>query len=153
MIVFVDFDGVLHPEGCTPAKHFMHAENLFQCLESYHVELVISSTWRERQTLETLKDKMGKLGSMVIDVTPSYKDIDLSSYPERIHTYHRHIECLEWMRRNRKPWDLWLAIDDRSYLFTPFFKDVVLCEPSVGITPQTLLNLQENLSIVRKTTG
>lgn len=54
--LFLDFDGVLHPEFCHESKHFMHREAFEAVMRVLsNVDLVISSTWRHHRSLEELR--------------------------------------------------------------------------------------------------
>ncbi|WP_158592272.1 HAD domain-containing protein [Noviherbaspirillum sedimenti] len=49
MILFLDFDGALHPEFCNQGEELLcHREKLEMILHDYsQVEIVISSIWRQ----------------------------------------------------------------------------------------------------------
>ena len=49
------------------------------------------------------------------------------------------------MRANRQSYDLWLAIDDRPYLFEPFFSGVVVTDSRLGATGDALEKLRQEL--------
>lgn len=47
MILFLDFDGVLHPYPCKPEQAFSAAPRLLAVLDDFpHVDVVVSSSWR-----------------------------------------------------------------------------------------------------------
>jgi hypothetical protein len=55
--LFLDFDGVLHPQGGTTDRLFEHSNLLQICLQQIeHIEVVISSSWAEVHPLEHLRD-------------------------------------------------------------------------------------------------
>lgn len=55
-ILFLDFDGVLHPEHCHESKHFCCLPFLEGVLrEIPDCELVITSTWRLHKPLDDLR--------------------------------------------------------------------------------------------------
>lgn len=73
-VVFVDFDGVLHPYGCPEAVHFCRLE-LFEgwLRRRPQVDVVISSTWREtRSVAEWTLFFADDLKQRVIGVTPLF---------------------------------------------------------------------------------
>ncbi|HYD75223.1 HAD domain-containing protein [Ramlibacter sp.] len=45
-VLYLDFDGVLHPATCEPDQRFSRAAALAQALAQFDCELVISSSWR-----------------------------------------------------------------------------------------------------------
>jgi hypothetical protein len=47
-VIFLDFDGVLHAEGCDPASYLCHIERVQDVLREFNngIEIVISSSWR-----------------------------------------------------------------------------------------------------------
>ncbi|WCT24267.1 HAD domain-containing protein [Acidovorax temperans] len=51
-ILFLDFDGVLHPEHCHESKHFCCLPVLEDALrQAPEWQVVISSTWRLQKSL------------------------------------------------------------------------------------------------------
>ena len=55
MLIFLDFDGVLHPDGCNPSSYFSRAPLLEAVLrQSADFEVVISSSWRHRRPFDEL---------------------------------------------------------------------------------------------------
>lgn len=95
------------------------------------VEIVVSSDWRHNHPLDELRSYFSKdIAQRIIGVTPIWTDL-----PELFDSigYKREAECIGWLRQNARGWDNdWTAIDDRSWLFRPFCKQLVLCDPSRG---------------------
>ncbi|AKC88045.1 HAD domain-containing protein [Pseudoxanthomonas suwonensis] len=124
MIVFLDFDGVLHPswELDESGRHrayagpfFVHAPALAELLRPYlaGIEVVISSTWGRKRNLDTLRGLLPpELAARVTDAVhhrlPPLEDIhrghDLASRWAEIAFYREHV------RPDIR--DRWLAIDD-----------------------------------------
>lgn len=132
MILFLDFDGVLHPEPCfDDAKLFCFLPKLESVLRDHpQINIVISSTWRESRSLRELQDLFSQdIAQRVIGVTPCWHD-----YPELLDVvgYQRHAEILAWIRNSDEPWVRWIAIDDKSYLFKPFLKNLVRTQSTIG---------------------
>lgn len=145
-IVFLDFDGVLHPEGCASRHHGMHADALAQVLLKTDARVVVSSTWRLTRSISALKSSMGAaLGSLVLGKTPVYSDLDLAQLPSKLHAYQRHTECVAWMRKHHANPDAWLALDDRPYIFYPFCPNLVVCNARTGLDGQNLDQLAARL--------
>ena len=57
-ILFLDFDGVLHPEHCHESRHFCCLSILEDALRQVpECQIVITSTWRLEQSYETLRKR------------------------------------------------------------------------------------------------
>jgi hypothetical protein len=142
-ILFLDFDGVLHPEFCQPSKYFSQLPLMEDYLRSCpEIFIVISSTWRLNRSLEELKEPFSAdVVDRVLDVTPQYAQ--LSNIPETLVAYHRQAECDGWLRQNQHQTSHWLALDDRSWLFRPFSKHLVLTDGSTGLIAHTINQLQK----------
>lgn len=143
MIVFLDFDGVLHPES-------VDSKNLLLCRlplveevlrEFPQVDIVISSTWRldwsdpSVATVEMRKHFSPDIAQRVVGVTPHHRDLDWKQAPDGLHLWTRQWECEMWLRANRPPGTLWLALDDRPYWFRPFSKNLMEFERNTAFTP------------------
>lgn len=129
MILFLDFDGVLHPVGKRTGGEttFANLPLLEEWLRANkHVNVVISSSWREVMDLEILQHIFSEdLHSRVIDacpIVPSEPD------PE----FCRHAEIMAWIKKNNYQGN-WLALDDTGYEFPPEFPQLVLCDREIGI--------------------
>lgn len=121
MILFLDFDGVLHPESPLSTRvNFEHRPLLWRILrEVPEVEVVFATSWRNSHTLTELVDIITRdggedLAHRFIGVTPT---IDKSSREQR-DLGHRREECLLWIEANRSRFPFWkkdvpwLALDD-----------------------------------------
>lgn len=55
-ILFLDFDGVLHPEHCHESRHFCSLPIMEEALRQVpECRVVITSTWRLEQPYEALR--------------------------------------------------------------------------------------------------
>lgn len=54
-VLFLDFDGVLHPNLAAEGQMFSRAPLLAQALEGLHVDIVVSSSWRFQWELAQLR--------------------------------------------------------------------------------------------------
>lgn len=121
-ILFLDFDGVLHPDPCHKDAFFCKLPLLEGLLcQTPDVGVVISSSWRYDHSLVQLQAIFSpEIRARVIDVTPSVLHPDNSrSLPRDQLQYHRELECREWLRRNATPQTHWVAIDDTVEWFSP----------------------------------
>ncbi|WP_228897684.1 HAD domain-containing protein [Acidovorax sp. Leaf73] len=133
-ILFLDFDGVLHPEHCHESKHFCCLPILEEVLrQAPEWKVVVTSTWRLDQPFEAILQRFSPDIARVIEgVTPKY--CDLSNVPDTLVGYQREAECHAWLRTNDVSHINWLALDDRSWLFRPFSKSLFLIDGREGLT-------------------
>ncbi|MBC3871856.1 HAD domain-containing protein [Undibacterium oligocarboniphilum] len=78
MILFLDFDGFLHPEPCYDDKQlFCCLPRLENVLRDFQiVQTVISSTWREKRSLDELKVFFAAdIAPRIIGATPPWQTI------------------------------------------------------------------------------
>ena len=88
-ILFLDFDGVLHPEHCHESRHFCCLSILEDALRQVpECQIVITSTWRLEQSYEDLLRRFSPdIAAMVEGVTPRYRD--LTNVPNTLVGYER----------------------------------------------------------------
>ena len=114
MLLFLDFDGVLHPNNCGDSKMFSRVALLWQILRTCpSVKVVFSTSWREICSFEELivlvtKNGGEDLASRFIDITPILRDE--GNFPRR------DKEIQNWIKTNGYSC-MWLAIDDMPQLF------------------------------------
>ena len=136
-ILFLDFDGVLHPEHCHESKHFccvpILEDALWRVLEC---QVVIASTWRLEQPLEALRQRFAwDIAVRIAGVTPTFSD--LKQVPDTLVSYPREAECHAWRWANGVPHLPWMALDDRSWNYRPFCNSLLLVDGATGITGVT----------------
>lgn len=150
MILFLDFDGVLHPDPCfDEARLFENAPRLAEVLDAYpEVSVVLSTSWRMQRTLAELVEPLPQgLRERVIDVTPPFSMADA---PASLLPYRRQAECMQWLCVNGEPQTPWLALDDRASLFAPYCEQLILCEPTRGLTEATVARLGSRFAWARQ---
>jgi hypothetical protein len=98
-ILFLEFDGVMHPEFCHDSEHFMHRDGFEAVMRvAPWVELVISSTWRYKRSLAELKALLADdVAARIIGATPRYTQLE--DVPETLVGYEREAECRNWLNR------------------------------------------------------
>ena len=131
-VLFLDIDGVLHPEGCQPDDHFCFAPSFCEIIHSIDPDgtlpIVITSMWRHTHTLDELSSNFSEpVANQIVGVTPNFDKIN----PEKCHALtmkmkalsgvssrpaYRQIEVMDWMA-DHAPNGRWLAIDDRAEYF------------------------------------
>ena len=137
MNLFLDFDGVTHPiTGDT--FHSKCIEYIENALEGLCVQIVISSTWRDKYEIDELRELLGsKLGGLVVGVTPIIDDPFLK--------YIRYHEVLRYLSDNDQGSQPWLALDDTRG-FYPNDAPVIWCNPRTGVTWDEAARLREVLT-------
>ena len=135
LILFLDFDGVLHPDPPSSQHPLWCCASLLSEWLDRHpdVGVVVSSTWRKGRTVEQLKMLLPPaIGTRVIGATPA----------ETVELYTRQVECETWMKNNQSPWVPWMALDDRAWNFRPFEPRLVLTDRRTGLVPADVAKLE-----------
>ncbi|MFO1192372.1 MAG: HAD domain-containing protein [Rhodoferax sp.] len=112
-VLFLDIDGVLHPEMPTDQPPFACLEPFRACLRRVDplaaLPIVISSDWKLHHGLEELRTRLqDDIARQVVGVTP-----DWFGRPDGT----RQKEITAWMAMHASPGAQWLAIDDRAAWF------------------------------------
>ncbi|OQW68722.1 MAG: hypothetical protein BVN34_08600 [Proteobacteria bacterium ST_bin12] len=130
MIIFLDFDGVLHPDAVfKPAKKpielrthgqlMMHAKVLEDILKPFDTSIVLSTSWvRSIGFYKTVKSMPSALASRVIGATWHSNMVDKTVYPyasgqytaDPFNHWSRFQQIEYYVVRNSVK--NWLAIDD-----------------------------------------
>jgi len=149
--LFVDFDGVLHPEFCHASKHCCRLPLLEDVLRATpSVEIVISSTWRQQHAFEALRARFSPdIAPRVVGITPNYAN--LAEIPERLLGYEREAECVAWLREHRASTERWLALDDRQWLFRPFSTHLVQTNGKLGLDAVSAHRLAQRIQEMLRT--
>lgn len=134
-LVFLDFDGVLHP-GL--AGTFIYLPD-FEAFLAAHpdVGVVFSTSWREQESFESLVEFFSQsLRPRFLGVTPQSAGGPGS----------RWRECHEWVVEHdfRGPW---AALDDDAQLFPSYCSQLVLCASARGLRKAQLDELRVKLQL------
>jgi hypothetical protein len=123
MILFLDIDGVLHPDPPQPDQRFRSLPRLVAVLRDHpHVEIVISSLWREQLSLDQLREFFpADIAARIIGTTP------LTSRVEGYAPARREGEIVDWLESQGRTGEPWIAIDDQSWQFTRHKERLVSC--------------------------
>ena len=147
MILFLDFDGVLHSRDQPdddPERVFAHVPLLAAWLQAWPgVDVVISSSWRLGHSQQAMVALLGPvIGSRVVGCTPwAHQERDDNVYPSaKLHvlTHERQVQVEAWMAASWDPERAWVALDDMPYLFEADCARLVACAGRQGL-------LQENM--------
>jgi hypothetical protein len=124
MIIFLDFDGVLHPTPSGEQGIFCHLERFENILRQFPlVCIVISSSWRLTYPEDVIVGIFSDdVQDRIIGMTPS--DNNKTEYP-------RHFEILTWIS-DAKYTGAWIALDDAEDEFPEATYHLLLCETAVG---------------------
>ena len=140
-ILFLDFDGVLHPTGA-PAVKFSSLPLLAALLHEpalADVRIVVSSTWREIHSLKGLRAFFpASLQPRIIGSTPVLDEHDTQ--------FHRSEEIEAWLEEHPDV-QHWAALDDDVQGFAPRLKNRALfTDGALGLTEAALPALRALLS-------
>jgi hypothetical protein len=117
MILFLDFDGVLHPLDADAGQLFCCAPHLWEILRRHpELEVVFSTAWRGAHPLDELRRRVTSGGAedlahRFIGVTPTLPETAAGDYK------HRRLECEAWLAANAMEGRGWVAIDDMQKLW------------------------------------
>jgi len=129
MIVFLDFDGVLHSFFGAPSDHFASWPRLEAVLVEYpHVEIVVSSSWRTISAAEWDQEVPESLRRRVVGRTPVISRplrvrYPLDYEPEPV----RYWEIEKYLRTTRQSSRPWVALDDDETVFPAGLPNLILC--------------------------
>jgi hypothetical protein len=150
MLLFLDFDGVLHPEfvpGISVGRYRTNTD-YFSCLAAFEavvrkhpsLQIVISSTWRARRSLDELRAFFSHdIARRIIDVTPQLQGTK----------GNRQREIEAWMMQHH--WTgKWLAIDDRPLMFDEDCSNVFFTETLIGLDADAAAALDARLSGIER---
>jgi hypothetical protein len=161
-VLFLDFDGVLHPESCAERDLFCYLPHFSTALKKvdpeHRVPIVISSLWRHHCMLPQIRSYFPEdMAGQIVGVTPYMTDqeaMDVQDWApyggEQSRACHRQREVVMWMAAHA-PQGRWLAIDDRAAYFhkdTPhlFLVPKLVYQGDSGITIYQAPALAERLN-------
>lgn len=138
MVIFLDFDGVLHSSPAGERGHFFHlarVENIFREFPSLMV--VISSSWREAYPSEVILGLFSEdIQDRILGMTPN---------GDGKPPYSRYEEILSWISLNNYVGP-WLAIDDAHAEFPDGCPHLLLCQSNSGFDEIIELQLRKILA-------
>lgn len=142
MILFLDFDGVLHP-NIIGTKLFCCTNQLWKILRACPDVLVVFSTsWRESYRPEELLDFVTfdggeDLAHRFVGQTP--RILTRSDYDQR------GLECQRWLEENGHSDTPWLALDDMPEIFPPGCPTLYRVYGSIGLTDADAITVIERV--------
>ncbi len=139
LLLFLDFDGVLHhffplagvPDAENAHFFFLPAfEKAVRAL-SVPVEIVIASTWRNTYSLPQIRQRFSPdIAAKIIGVTPKKGSGKGNG--------GRQVEVEQWLLDNHRQGQAWVGIDDYPLLYNPG-SAVVECKDQFGRREAALL--------------
>jgi hypothetical protein len=133
--LFLDFDGVLHPNGCTPTDCFCLLPALVATIAPFELDIVISSSWRHHRSLRSLKKLFpATMRKRIVGTTGE-------AFPG---THARWKEIRAYLREH--PASDWRALDDFDFEFPPDCREFIYCDGARGCQPSELRRLENWLS-------
>lgn len=152
MILMLDFDGTTHPRVTSEEPLFCRLPLIEQWLREHrHVDVVISSSWREVHPFDEMQSYFSDdLQHRIVGVTPIANKLvgkPWSRTPEEVELarYERQFEIERWVAQSNHPMREWVALDDDERLFEPDCQHLVLCDPRRGVMPGNIFTLTRKL--------
>lgn len=153
MILFLDVDGVLHPEPAMSHHAFCRLPLLESILMDFpRVQIVISSAWRldwqeESAQIAGMKKHFSRaLRKRVVGVTPDHRQTPAAQAPPGLADYLREWECMDWLRTHRPAGTPYLMLDDRPWLFRPNNPHLMIVDCDDGLLPDNEAELRSRLA-------
>ncbi len=137
MLLFLDFDGVLHPEPADTDELFSCAPMLWKILRACpSVDVVFSTSWRTQHSVDELINFVTNgggedLAHRFIGATPVLAD---KARYETKRGFVREDECLAWLVGNGRQDQRWLAVDDFRWFFSPKSHGLFVVDYQCGLT-------------------
>ena len=132
-LLFLDFDGVLHPSSSGVDNLFTKASLLSMTLYEIDIPIVISSSWRFTHSLKELKEKLpSELSNKVIGITGE----------PVIGKHSRYKEIVNYLS-NHKDYKDWRALDDSYWEFPSRCRELIRCNPNTGLGTKEIKHLNQ----------
>ena len=147
MILFLDFDGVLHPqyehEPVPTELAFCHLARFEAVMREFpSVKIVVSSTWREQFSMDVLRAKFSAdIAARIIGRTPLAAE---AMPPHMVEV--REWEILAWLSANKRPSEEWIALDDSAWQFKRYRNRLLACTSYIGLDSGAEAKLKAALS-------
>ncbi len=121
-LLFLDFDGVLHPGSGAPGDVFGQAPALEAALAPWRCDSVISSSWRFHAPVQAILQQLPQgLSRRVVSCTG----------PAHVGRWPRYHEIRAWLDINGGRAS-WRALDDAAFEFPDACPQLIRCNPRTG---------------------
>jgi len=141
-LLFLDFDGVLHPVRSDKADHFCMLENFEAVMREFPgVRIVIASTWRQAYPFAYLKSLFSvDIAARIIGKTPDWEE----DGDEHV----RFKEIRHFLKQPSMAEMEWIAVDDSDFEFPESCRNVLLCDPQCGFDSEMAGKLRARLNVL-----
>ena len=127
-LLFLDFDGVLHPTSAR-GPGLLSKAPLLEAITDEDCRIIFSTSWRFQYSLEELCTKLPE--------TVSLKVIGMTGSPY-IGKHSRYYEIISYVSQlDHKPVQ-WRALDDAYWEFPVGCPELIRCNPNTGITEREI---------------
>jgi len=146
MIIFLDFDGVLHP-NLDESSHFCCAPLFWELLRRHpEARVVFSTGWRFEHSVAQLGSLVCSnggedLAARFIDATPLLRHETEAGSREK--------DCRAWLQASNHTGP-WLALDDMRILFSRAASNLYHVNPKRGLMPHDVERIS---SLIRMATA
>lgn len=132
-VIYLDFDGVLHPTSPIMEGLFIRSPLLEALLENSQdtARIVVSSSWRFTHSLAELQAKLPATLAQYIMDTTGQPVIGKHARYQEIAAHASHLA----------PNTQWRALDDAYWEFPKGCKELIRCNPNTGITSKEIEQL------------
>ncbi len=145
MILFLDFDGVLHPFFPLPDlpddenAFFSYWPRLLRVLDDFpSVDVVVSSSWRTSENL--MAQVPESLRRRIVGLTPEIKRRTRKQYPSNfVPEPIRYLEIQRYLKTHKQEPTHWIALDDDPLLFPAACPQLILCSMGFGVSEEAIL--------------
>jgi hypothetical protein len=137
-LLFLDFDGVLHPNFCRNQEHFNRVDLLMEAIgcDIAELEIIISSSWRFHYHFDEILGYFPiALQRLILGTTPEVE-------PGR---YQRYREICTYLTQSKESPD-WRALDDDIREFPKNCQNLIACNGRVGLDINTAHQLRNWLN-------
>lgn len=138
-LVFLDFDGVMHPVRCHVVDHFCNLELFEEVMREFPgVQIVIASTWREAYSLSDIRQRFSPdIAARIVGKTPTWDD----GTDEHI----RYREIRQYLGQPKLAGAQWIALDDADFEFPDGCPNLLLCDASQAFDARVAGELRRRL--------
>jgi HAD domain in Swiss Army Knife RNA repair proteins len=139
-LLFLDFDGVLHPVHSNKADCFCMLDNFEAVMREFPgVRIVIASTWRQAYSFAHLKSLFSAdIAARIIGKTPDWEE----DGDEHV----RFKEIRQFLKHPSLAGMEWIAVDDSDFEFPESCRNVLLCDPRRGFDNEMADKLRGRLN-------
>jgi hypothetical protein len=123
LLLFLDIDGVLHPNHCPEEQYFNCCHALCDAIQKTGVGVVISSNWRLHHTYDELLEILPKPISGRIVGTTGVPYVGKHAKYQEIMTF----------LDDYRGWSEWRALDDSAWEFPTSCTELILCDGTKGV--------------------